>query len=220
MSADRPQLAVRPMSSDLLGEAARLLARAFADDPVLSYYFRPGWRRMPAFRAFFRAALWEGLPAGQTYAATSGGRLVGVALWLPPAAGRPSRWARARSMVALLPLRLMFPHAARALFAGFHALESHHPHEPHWYLAFVGIEPSQQGRGIGRRLLAPVLDEADRNADGCYLETPFPATHSFYRSLGFTELAELHPFAGAPPVTSFVRRPVDSPTTRTAESGR
>ena len=103
---------------------------------------------------------------------------------------------------------MMFPRASQGLFGGFAALEQFHPIDPHWYLAFVGIEPTIQSRGIGRALLAPVLKIADQTNTLCYLETPFPRTHEFYERLGFARRGEHSPFVGAPQgVVTFVRDP-------------
>ncbi len=54
-----------------------------------------------------------------------------------------------------------------------------------WYLSILGVSPHAQGRGFGRRLLEPTLDEADRANAGCYLETYSPRSISFYERLGF-----------------------------------
>jgi ribosomal protein S18 acetylase RimI-like enzyme len=104
-------------------------------------------------------------------------------------------------------VRLLFPHAAPRLFEGFELLGGQHPPEPHWYLAFVGIKPDLQGRGLGAQLLAPVFERADADGTLCYLETPFQATQAFYRRLGFEITGEEHPVEGAPPVWSMTRRP-------------
>jgi predicted acetyltransferase len=108
-------------------------------------------------------------------------------------------------VVASLEVRALFPGAAPRLHAGFEALAASHPPEPHWYLAFVGIDPAQQRRGLGRTILAPVLARADADAIPCYLETPFPDTRAFYKTLGFDETDELHPVAAAPPIWTMTR---------------
>ena len=103
---------------------------------------------------------------------------------------------------------MMFPRASQGLFGGFAAMERFHPSDPHWYLAFVGIEPTIQSRGIGQALLAPVLKIADQTNTLCYLETPFPRTHEFYARLGFVRHAEHHSFIGAPQgAATFQRKP-------------
>jgi GNAT superfamily N-acetyltransferase len=59
-----------------------------------------------------------------------------------------------------------------------------------WYLSIVAVAPQAQGRGLGARLLAPTLAEADAATAVCYLETFNPRTLQFYERLGFVTRAE------------------------------
>src|SRR5229473_1980483 len=130
--------------------------------------------------------------------------LVGVAAWAPPevaAIGRSHFLVR----FASFEVRALFPRAAPRLLAGFAELGEHHPPERHCYLAFVGIDPRQQRRGLGRTLLAPIIERADDAGIACYLETPFSKTRVFYRRLGFEDADELHPVAGAPTIWTMTR---------------
>ena len=86
-------------------------------------------------------------------------------------------------------------------------MESLHPEEPHWYLAFVGVDPAAQRSGVGSRLLSPVLAQADAAGRLCYLETPFPETHQFYRRHGFELGKAARPFQGAPGLWTMLRNP-------------
>lgn len=188
------------------GAAAALLARAFADDPVLGHFLTPGWRRRFAYPGFFRLTIESALPSGYVYRIGSADRMTGVAVWFPPR--RPDRMGRAgqvRAAASLLPVRALYPVNARTMMRGFPNFRSYHPAEPHWYLSFVGIEPSAQSQGLGARLLAPVLDEAETTGVACYLETPFLRTHLFYERLGFHRCDEIRPFPTAPPLTTFLR---------------
>jgi len=189
--------------------ASRLLTRAFAKDPIITHFLYDRSRRHIAYPAFFRAVLEELVPCGRVYAAHDRGTLVGVAAWKPPDASPPTAATQAAIERQLRRVQRLFPRTSRGLFEGFARLEHFHPNEPHWYLAFVGIEPAIQSRGVGRALLAPVLGAADRSGTPCYLETPFPRTHAFYAGLGFTRHAEHSPFVGAPQgVVAFLRRPL------------
>ena len=199
---------VGKLSSPECGRASRLLARAFAEDPIITHFLYDRLRRRIAFPAFFRSVLEEMLPIGQVYAAHSDGNLIGVAAWMPPNAPEADAGARRAAARQRGVVRILFPRAAQGLFDGFAALERFHPSDPHWYLAFVGIEPTIQSRGIGRALLAPVLKIADQTNTLCYLETPFPRTHEFYARLGFVRHAEHHSFIGAPQgAVTFQREP-------------
>jgi len=187
--------------------ASRLLTRAFAEDPIITHFLYGSLRRRIAFPRFFRAVLEELLPGGAVYAARDRDNLLGVAAWMPPNAPETDAAVRRAAARHRRVVQVMFPRASQRLFAGFAALEHFHPSDPHWYLAFVGSEPTIQSRGIGRALLAPVLQTADETQTTCYLETPFPRTHEFYERLGFTRHAE-HPFIGAPRgVVTFLRKP-------------
>jgi ribosomal protein S18 acetylase RimI-like enzyme len=181
--------------------AARLLARAFEHDPIIGWFLR-GPSREAGFRAFFRVALYESLAAGEVTAAREGGRFVGVAAWVRPDAVEVPPDARTRANAR--ELRRLFP-ASFKLVAGFDALAAHHPREPHWYLAFVGIEPGSQRRRLGSRLVEHGLDRADATGTPCYLETPFPETIPFYRRLGFDVVSELRAFEAPLSVWSMLR---------------
>jgi GNAT superfamily N-acetyltransferase len=61
--------------------------------------------------------------------------------------------------------------------------------EPAWYLSIVGVTPSAQGQGIGRRHVEPTLAEADAAGADCYLETFDPRNPRFYERLGFSAVA-------------------------------
>jgi GNAT superfamily N-acetyltransferase len=55
-----------------------------------------------------------------------------------------------------------------------------------WYLSIIGVTPSAQGQGIGRRLIEPTLAEADEASVECYLETFDRRNPGFYQRLGFS----------------------------------
>jgi ribosomal protein S18 acetylase RimI-like enzyme len=55
----------------------------------------------------------------------------------------------------------------------------------HWYLLAIGVDPANQGKGIGSQLLKTVLCEADKSQLPCYLETMTEIDVQFYRKQGF-----------------------------------
>ena len=60
-----------------------------------------------------------------------------------------------------------------------------HPHEPHWYLAVLGTDPSFQRTGAGTALLEPVLARVDAEGLPAYLETQKEANLAWYGRFGF-----------------------------------
>jgi GNAT superfamily N-acetyltransferase len=196
---------VRALAAGEMRRGSSLLAVAFADDPFIGHFFVDRRRRRLALPSFFRAVLHEMADTGGLFALETGGSLAGVAAWAPPEAAEPGDRSRRLARIASLEVDALFPRAARRLRAGFETLAASHPTEPHWYLAFVGIDPAQQRQGLGRTILAPVLARADDAAVPCYLETPFPDTRAFYRTLGFEETCQLHPVPGAPAIWTMTR---------------
>jgi ribosomal protein S18 acetylase RimI-like enzyme len=60
-----------------------------------------------------------------------------------------------------------------------------------WYLSIIAVAREAQGRGLGARLLAPTLAEADAASAACYLETFNPRSLHFYQRLGFETRAQV-----------------------------
>jgi GNAT superfamily N-acetyltransferase len=54
-----------------------------------------------------------------------------------------------------------------------------------WYLSILGVDPAVQSRGIGARLLAPTLAEADAAGAVTWLETFTTRGARFYERVGF-----------------------------------
>lgn len=188
-------------------DAVEVLTAAFMPDPIFSFYFPEMPQRAQVFRAFFSDIIESHLQFGHVYAAMLNGAMVGAAVWRPPEVDEPTELDQERATATERRIREIDNDAAEALFAGFAALEPGHPAEPHWYLFFTGIAPAWQGRGFGTTLLAPVLKLADEIQTVCYLETPFPQTHVFYRRLGYEITDSANPFVGAPTLWTMTRQP-------------
>jgi GNAT superfamily N-acetyltransferase len=160
---------------------AGALARAFHDDPAMTWLF--GDRAGPRLRRLVR---FMGSEARRHV--RHGGLVLtadghpGAALWDPPGRWRstwPDVLRAAPKMLASIGPRI--PRALR----GLGLMESSHPRQPHWYLAVLGTDPPQQGRGVGAALLAPVLGRCDAEGIGAYLESSKPENVPWYERFGF-----------------------------------
>jgi ribosomal protein S18 acetylase RimI-like enzyme len=154
-----PGAVIRKATADDVPRLARALARAFYDDPVFNWLVPDDSERMRRSErgfAFYLRRVY--LPHDECYAAQGG---AGGALWLPPGKWHLGPLAQLQlvpGMVAAMGPRL--PQLLRAIGT----IESNHPHKPHYYLPFVGVEPELQGKGVGTALLAPILHRCDRGA--------------------------------------------------------
>ena len=184
--AVRSPVRVRLARPDDFKPLAEMLARAFYDDPVTSWFYPDDARRMRHARRFF--AIRQRQLAGQGLIYTTPERS-GAALW----AG-PGRWREdLRESLMLLPmLPVLLPRIVRSTHA-VRDIERRHPVEPHYYLSVLGTEPQQQGGGIGSALLGPVLRRCDSDGVGAYLESSKESNLDFYARHGFavTERIEL-----------------------------
>ena len=154
---------------------------------------------------FLGALLQDSLTHGEVNVITDGARVVGSASWLPPGSVPRSK---------LRDLRIQSA-CAKALVRGQNRItglrllaevDAHHPHEPHWYLVLLGVDPKYQGRGHGGDLLRPALDRCDRSNTPAYLETQKPENLPFYERFGFTVRDELR-VANSPTVWTMWREP-------------
>lgn len=163
---------------------AQALERAFHDDPLVLWVMDRARQRPAAARRFF--ALWAGalLPQGHTWTTPQVG---GAAVWALPgqwhlSAGRQARIVASTAPATRRPLRAA---------TGITRIERAHPAEPHLYLALLGVDPAQQGQGLGAALLAPGLERADEERWPCYLETAKPRNVDFYARSGFRVTGEI-----------------------------
>ncbi len=86
------------------------------------------------------------------------------------------------------------------MLGALNAIEKNHPTEPHEYLAFVGVAPERQGRGIGSMVMKPILDRCEAEGIPAYLEASSVRSRALYERHGFSVTEEVSIGKGAPPV--------------------
>jgi GNAT superfamily N-acetyltransferase len=206
-------VAPRPVLAPATARAATTLARAFSDDPVVRFIRPDDAGRQRWLRVVFGVMVRFSQLYGR---ASQAGDFGGVALWVAPEHGRTTVWHYLRANGVALGLHSP-PGALRRGVRFLTASETSHRHcvpGPHWYLPFLGVEPEQQGRGLGTRLLLDVLNAADVAGLPCYLEAPSERTRRFYESHGFCAVDQWTVGRDGPGLWSMVREPL--PGSRTA----
>ena len=207
ISAPAAPPAIRPATGADAPWLARTIAAAFHDDPVWAWMFPgPDASRLARYERFCRlAALPAMLPAG---ASTTVDGAAGAAIWLPPGKAHPTAWEQLR--MAPVVVRLAGRRTPR-LLSCLAAMEARHPRDEHWYLPLFAVAPTMQRRGLGSRLLGPVLDRCDATGTPAYLEATSPVNRRLYERCGFATREVLHLPGGGPPVWLMWRDPVRLP---------
>jgi ribosomal protein S18 acetylase RimI-like enzyme len=189
---------VRKATVDDVPRLSESLARAFHDDPPVTWIYPTHARR----RRFFEIALrMLHLRHDEVYTTDEA---AGAAMWDPPGHWKLS----VRDMVRTGPAmaRVTGRNSLRGMRL-MSALDRRHPTEPHWYLAVLGTHPDHQGKGVGSALLAPVLARCDAEGSGAYLESSKESNVPFYRRYGFEVTERLELPGGGPPVWLMWREP-------------
>jgi ribosomal protein S18 acetylase RimI-like enzyme len=192
------------LAADLPSLSA-VLSRSFHDDPQMEFLFPDRATREADLRVMFAVIASAGLRRGHTYALTdTDGAIVSAAIWSPPEVQSLSE-TEAGPLVEAIVGRYGDDGLLR-VGAMSEAMEANHPGDPHLYLFVVGVDPSQQGRGLGESLLAPTLAHCDATGTAAYLESSNPRNLGFYRRLGFETVSEFYP-EGGPLFTGMWRDP-------------
>lgn len=177
-----------PLAPADAGRGAAVLARAFADYPMMMFLQPDAARRARALPRM--------LGGIQAYTAAHGlvtttADLAGVACWLPPGGTvTPGRAVRTGLAAGLLALG---PGGVRRAAGLIPAMEREHTREmtgPHWFLWLLGTDPARTGQGVAGALLAPTLAAADRAGHPCYLDTHSQANLAFYARHGFVPVVD------------------------------
>jgi ribosomal protein S18 acetylase RimI-like enzyme len=168
---------------------AQMFARAFFNNPTSLFCLPDESKRAKKIEWFIHIALRCGQEYGIVH--TTPG-IEGAAIWLQPSHVYLNLSQLLKQGFLQAPVRLGFG-PIRRLFKVlnlFEKLQKKQVPEKHWYLFLLAVDPRFQGRGIGSRLIQPVLERTDGEMLSCYLETDKPENVSFFQKNGFRVLLE------------------------------
>jgi ribosomal protein S18 acetylase RimI-like enzyme len=67
-------------------------------------------------------------------------------------------------------------------------LDTHHPTDPHWHLAFLAVHPERWGTGLGGALMRHTHARLDADGVSAYLEATNDDNRRVYRRHGYVDL--------------------------------
>ena len=164
------------LSKEQIPAAGALLAEVFFNDHLTVTCFPDSSRRERIFRWYCMETV-RNLSSLENIYVTAD-VVKGVAVWVPPGSNEEMPvWEEqdgAQEYARFVKVAESLAQVRQATRIG-----------PCWYLAWLGVAPSQQRQGLGGALLAPVLSQADQTKLPCYLETFEEENLHFYRRYGF-----------------------------------
>ena len=174
---------VRKATSADLGRLCKTANHAFADDPVMRWFFPDDADYFLGdgvmMRPFFRG--W--LAHDATYTTDD---CVSLGALVPP--GRPEVTVEPEPDQ---PFVIAHPQDRIDRFVAIGGcLREHTPPEPHWYLNLLATHPDWQRQGLGASIIAPVREMCRRDGLDLYLETETVGNVAYYNHLGFVVRSE------------------------------
>lgn len=196
-----------PLQRSDVPAAGRLLGHAFADDPVVCYYFSSNANVVPLSISLMTAAASLAVAYGTAFGLVEEERLRAVALLLPPSRKEFPLRGVIREILKR-PSLWRFGPIAR-YFGVEDSLTPHRPKGGCWTLMTLGVEVSHQRKGYGSRLLQGVLHHAVGST--IFLETYRASNLRFYEKHGFERAATLNVHGGRGPQCWTMRLPASVP---------
>lgn len=173
------------------------LTLAFAADPFARWMLPNAERFLTYFPQILKAM------AGKAFAsesALSTQLYEGTALWIPPGQDSDEE-AMMNLMVEALP-----PEVLESMGDILGQMDSYHPEDDDcWYLAFVGVDPGHQNKGLGSALMKYMTARLDEGNCLGYLESSNPMNVSLYERHGFEVVGQIQ--AGDSPTMKPMIRP-------------
>lgn len=196
------RLPIETASPEQASEFAAVLGDAFSADPIMSWAFPDAAARPRILESMFQLiAEHRYLPAGLSTLAVDSA----AALWSRPAEMTDDNFYEEHGAAMAAAFG---PHTERISLLS-QQMAAHHPTEPHIYLLAIGVRTSAQGRGLGGRLLAHTLADADRAGEPAYLEATSPRSRALYERHGFEVVGEII-VDDSPPMWAMWREPRSS----------
>lgn len=196
---------IRPLDPSKTQVAISTISQAFYDDPMFDLALPDKAKRMQYLTHLNEFLLKLVMRSGPVDSIAG---TCGVALWLPPGKTELTPFQILQAGGLKLPFRTgfgPFMRMMRMLDKGAAVHKKAAP-VPHWYLAMVAVDPSEQGKGLGKALIEHGLARVDADRVPCYLETSNERNMPLYERSGF-KVVESFALAEAGPLGWGMLRP-------------
>jgi len=175
-------------------EVKSALVLGFATDPIFRWIF-PDPMKFLRSMAFWMVEFSK--PSFENKGVFADENFHGASLWHPP--GVHFNPEVLSSSFADIPEERI-----EDVLEFFNELGDFQPNQDHWYLAFIALDPSKQGMGLGSLILKEALKVIDAQGKLAYLQSSNPQNISLYLRHGFEVMGEIQ--VGSSPVMTPMKR--------------
>lgn len=168
------------------GRVIDILTAAFWDDPQILWFSGDGPDKETKIRAMMAFAFEERFPAGDVFISKDENA---AAIW--------KRDFRSRYSFPLFGEYLRFLRTydfsdIRDITRLDKEISKRYPiDDPYYYLWILGVHPDHQGKGLSKKMVVPVLEEAEAQNIPVYLETSKSRNIRIYEKRGFGQYDEM-----------------------------
>lgn len=187
------------------GTVVHMIVRAFAEDPLVRWFFPDDAAYERRASAFFGYLFDIRIVHGEIHVAPD---CAAASLWNPPGGVSMPQTEQDRLWATDVESGAEIGELDR-LDSMQETVDALRPAGPHWYLGVLATDPSRRGGGLARAVMSPVLARADADGIPALLETGTRENLPFYARFGFDVLAEAR-VPGGPPLW-VLRRPARMP---------
>jgi len=166
-------------------EAAQVLASAFFEYPMFTFYFPNPRKRARYLPWYLENVLNCALRYGEVF---TDAELSGVIFYLPPGHTKLSLWEYTINGFLLTPIFLGLRDYVRSMDCEAFVDEMHEKvmqGRPHYYLWGLAVDPDRKRKGIGTALMKHLLEITDAVEKPVYLETHDKNNVGYYQRMGF-----------------------------------
>lgn len=198
---------IEELDEERIDAVGACLARSFVADPVAVHMLPDEAVRQHLLPWHFSAVVRFGVKFGRVL--TTGGDPRGAAVWLKPGESEMTEDRIVAADLHRAPevLGESAWHRFTQVVGYLEEIHARDLPEDHWYLMVLGVEPEEQGRGLGSALMQPILERADQEGRKCYLETAEITNVPFYEKRGFRVLSQGIEASSGVPYWTFCRDP-------------
>lgn len=177
-------LEIRSAREDEIPAIGHLISLSFFDLAADAYLVPPLDDRLPVLADFFALLTEHAYKYGRVDVIDNpdGAGLAAAAVWFDYTTESPDPENYEERLRSLAGEYLDRFEALDLLF------EKHHPHDPHWHLAFLAVHPDHQEHGLGSRLMERTHAELDKSGVPAYLEATNENNVRLYRRNGYVDM--------------------------------